>query len=89
MLLNGNLLCVAIGDGTKQCAVRVVISGLVASVAESYIYEKHLTSVITSVSPSRGGTGGGTKVTIEGSNFGCVDALLLINLKFSNISTPV
>ncbi|CAF4865646.1 unnamed protein product, partial [Rotaria socialis] len=35
----------------------------------SYIYQANLTATITSISPTRGGTGGGTTLTITGTNF--------------------
>ncbi|CAF5126907.1 unnamed protein product, partial [Rotaria magnacalcarata] len=34
-----------------------------------FIYKANLTASITSVSPVRGGTGGGTTITINGNNF--------------------
>ena len=35
-----------------------------------YIYDAGLTPTISGVSPSRGGTGGGTTLTVSGSGFG-------------------
>ena len=35
-----------------------------------YSYAADKTAVVSGVSPSRGGTGGGTVVTISGMNFG-------------------
>ena len=36
----------------------------------SFVYDQDKTAVVTGVSPRRGGTGGGTRVTITGTNFG-------------------
>ena len=50
------------------CSVEVrSSSGLTQSLANSYTYRASLTSTITSVSPARGGTGGGVRVTISGT----------------------
>ena len=35
-----------------------------------YIYDAGLTPTISGVSPSHGGTGGGTTLTVSGSGFG-------------------
>jgi hypothetical protein len=49
------------------CSLTVSVGGLTQSV--SYVYQASLTATVTSVSPTRGGTGGGTTLTITGTNF--------------------
>lgn len=39
--------------------------------SDGYAYKSQLTPVITEVSPRRGGTAGGTRLTISGSGFRC------------------
>jgi hypothetical protein len=34
-----------------------------------YVYGANLTATVTAVSPTRGGTGGGTTLTVTGTNF--------------------
>ena len=48
----------------------VSINGLSETLAGSYQYDAALTPLITGVSPTRGGTGGGTTLTVSGSGFG-------------------
>jgi hypothetical protein len=49
------------------CSLTVSVGSLTQSV--SYVYQANLTATVTSVSPTRGGTGGGTTLTITGNNF--------------------
>ena len=50
------------------CSVDVqTASGISKSLSNAYTYRAALTSTITSVSPPRGGTGGGVRVTITGT----------------------
>ena len=50
------------------CSVHVqTSSGISKSLPNAYTYRANLTSTITSVSPRRGGTGGGVRVTISGT----------------------
>ncbi|CAF5160293.1 unnamed protein product, partial [Rotaria magnacalcarata] len=56
---------VSVSDTT--CSLIVSIGGLTQTV--SYVYQANLTASVTSVSPTRGGTGGGTTLTITGTNF--------------------
>lgn len=41
------------------------------NISNGYTYKSELTPVITEVSPRRGGTAGGTRLTISGSGFRC------------------
>ena len=54
-------------DADSTCAVSVTENGMSAS--GSFTYRLSLTPTLTSVSPLRGGTGGGTLLTITGSGF--------------------
>ena len=50
------------------CSVHIqTSSGISKSLSNAYTYRANLTSTITSVSPRRGGTGGGVRVTISGT----------------------
>lgn len=49
------------------CNVSVTIDGITKETL--FTYKSNLTASITSVSPNRGGTGGGTIITINGTNF--------------------
>lgn len=60
----------AISGGTstdRSCNLTVTVGALSASTA--YTYRVNLTTTILSISPIRGGTGGGTTLTINGTNF--------------------
>ncbi len=49
------------------CSLTVTVGGL--SQSQSFVYRTSLTAIVTSISPTRGGTGGGTTLTITGTNF--------------------
>ncbi len=49
------------------CNVTVGVDGISKNTA--FTYKTNLTATVTSVSPSRGGTGGGTTITINGTDF--------------------
>ncbi|CAF0819146.1 unnamed protein product [Rotaria sp. Silwood1] len=51
----------------QSCSFTVTVGSV--SQNTSYIYQASLTANITSISPTRGGTGGGTTLTITGTNF--------------------
>ncbi|MBN3294523.1 PKHL1 protein, partial [Polypterus senegalus] len=58
------------GTGTQLvCDVSVVNGNASVTSQQAFTYKSSLTPVITSVSPRRGGTGGGTSLTITGSGF--------------------
>ena len=54
----------------QTCDVVVTVNGLSKTLANSYQYDADLTPTISGVTPSRGGTGGGTTITVSGSGFG-------------------
>ena len=53
----------------QQCDVVVTLNGLTFTLLNSFTYRIAMTSQITSVTPPRGGTGGGTTLTIRGTGF--------------------
>ncbi|XP_059501744.1 PKHD1 like 1, tandem duplicate 1 isoform X2 [Stegostoma tigrinum] len=70
---SSNLYCqVPLHNGTDPqlaCEVVVVNGNVSSKVHNGFTYSLALTPVITTISPRRGGTGGGTKLTITGSGF--------------------
>ncbi|XP_028646739.2 fibrocystin-L-like [Erpetoichthys calabaricus] len=59
------------GTGSSQgCDVTVYNGNNLVMLSNAFTYESSLTPVVTAVTPRRGGTGGGTKLTITGSGFG-------------------
>ncbi|MBN3294524.1 PKHL1 protein, partial [Polypterus senegalus] len=59
------------GTGSSQvCDVTVSIGNNLVTLSNAFTYKLSLTPVVTAVTPRRGGTGGGTSLTISGSGFG-------------------
>ncbi|CAM4636768.1 unnamed protein product [Leuciscus chuanchicus] len=56
-------------EAERACTVIVMNGGDTVNLTNSYTYRSSLTPVITSVSPRRGGTAGGTRLTITGTGF--------------------
>ncbi|XP_063041153.1 fibrocystin-L-like [Engraulis encrasicolus] len=56
-------------DAEQACVVTVTNGKDSVNVSAGYTYKSSLTPVISAVSPRRGGTAGGTRLTITGSNF--------------------
>ena len=52
------------------CEVVATVRGVSRTKTSAYTYDASLVSTVTGVSPTRGGTGGGTLITISGTNFG-------------------
>ncbi|CAF3592631.1 unnamed protein product [Rotaria sordida] len=71
VLSNTQLTCVtpsASYSATDQsCSLTVTVGSLSQNI--TYVYQSSLTATITSISPTRGGTGGGTSLAITGTNF--------------------
>ena len=57
------------GSGTESCDVTVTQVSGASVLAGSFTYDDALTPQVTGVSPQRGGTGGGTSITITGTGF--------------------
>ena len=68
---NRQLICVTPSlNGTgmnRTCPLIVMVDG--TSESTSFTYRTDLTATVESISPNRGGTAGGTLVTITGSQF--------------------
>lgn len=54
-----------------SCVVAVMNQLNAVNISNGFTYKSQLTPVIASVSPRRGGTAGGTLLTITGSGFRC------------------
>jgi hypothetical protein len=52
------------------CDVAVTLNGLTKTLPGSYTYNAALTPTVSNVTPTRGGTGGGTSITVTGTGFG-------------------
>ncbi|XP_069118773.1 fibrocystin-L-like [Argopecten irradians] len=55
---------------SSNCDVSITVNNVTKLLMNSYTYDPALTPVIDDVTPTRGGTQGGTRLTISGSNFG-------------------
>nr|ACD54600.1 fibrocystin-like protein [Adineta vaga] len=68
---NTQLICItpsiAINGTNNPCNLTVTVDDMYESII--FTYAANLTTIITSITPKLGGTGGGTKVTINGTNF--------------------
>ncbi|CAF1351069.1 unnamed protein product [Rotaria sordida] len=68
---NVQLICVtpevSMAEVNSSCNLTVTVNGI--SKNTLFTYKANLTAIVTSVSPTRGGTGGGTRITINGNNF--------------------
>lgn len=62
--------CKTMASTAQTCDVEVAINGLSWALSKAYTYDAALTPIITGVWPKRGGTGGGTVLTVTGSGFG-------------------
>ena len=71
ILSNNALTCrtpkMLVSQMVVSCNLTVSVEDLNQSTL--FIYRDNLTAIITSIEPSQGGTGGGTKVIINGTNF--------------------
>lgn len=65
------LLSLAGSEAERACTVIVMNGGDTVNLTNSYTYRSSLTPVITNVSPRRGGTAGGSRLTITGTGFRC------------------
>jgi hypothetical protein len=56
--------------GATSCDVVLTSNGQSRTLSGGYSYDQTKTAVVQGLSPSQGGTGGGTDVTITGTQFG-------------------
>lgn len=54
----------------QVCDVVVTVAGNTDTMINEYEYAAAKTPTVTSISPLKGGTAGGTTITITGTNFG-------------------
>ena len=74
-------------DATLACDIAVVQDSGTVTLAGSFTYDAALTPTITSTSPARGGTGGGTLVTITGTGFAASGNKVSIDGSICDIAT--
>ncbi|KAK3587658.1 hypothetical protein CHS0354_042441 [Potamilus streckersoni] len=70
----------SITGGAQSCNVTASSGNLVVTLSNGYIYDTSLTPSILTVSPARGGTAGGTNVTISGSGFGTTTGAVSVTI---------
>ncbi|XP_033757813.1 fibrocystin-L-like [Pecten maximus] len=71
----------ASGTTTQVCTVSVTVNAV--SQTLSYTYDSTKTPEISSVTPQRGGTGGGTRITVAGSGFGTIKSDCAVSIEGS------
>lgn len=54
----------------KACDVKVSSGTVLETAAGAYNYDPSMTPSMTGLNPTRGGTGGGSSLTISGTGFG-------------------
>ncbi|XP_060573258.1 fibrocystin-L-like isoform X2 [Ruditapes philippinarum] len=64
--------CKTPANAAGTCDVAVILNGLTKTLPGSYTYNAALTPTVSNVTPTRGGTGGGTSITVTGTGFGSV-----------------
>ncbi|XP_052805044.1 fibrocystin-L-like isoform X2 [Mya arenaria] len=62
--------CRTPANSAQICDVSIAVNGLSKTLSNEYTYDASLTPSVSGVTPRRGGTGGGTTITITGSGFG-------------------
>ncbi|XP_053372850.1 fibrocystin-L-like [Mercenaria mercenaria] len=77
-------ICETIAHNDGVCDVVVSLNGLQRKLTNSYTYNSTLTPSLFDVSPKRGGTGGGTKLTITGSGFGSAAGSISVEIDGTN-----
>ncbi|CAL1525941.1 unnamed protein product, partial [Lymnaea stagnalis] len=63
-------ICRTSNNPATVCDVTATVEGISKTLSGAYTYDNNMESTVTSVNPARGGTGGGTLLTISGTNFG-------------------
>ena len=72
---------------TEVCDVQVNQSSGSVTASSSFTYDKDLTPIVTSITPARGGTGGGTRITISGSGFSSTGNIVHIDGSICDIES--
>ncbi|KAL5019598.1 hypothetical protein ScPMuIL_002490 [Solemya velum] len=68
------------GTGTKVCDVVVSAGGISEVLTDAYTYNIDKTAVVTGASPNKGGSAGGTELTIMGSGFGTRESEVTVTI---------
>lgn len=65
-----NFIILVYGNGDQVCSITVEIpGGAQLTVEDAFTYTEAITPTVIQVTPNRGGTLGGTQITISGNNF--------------------
>ena len=75
------------GSGTELCSITLVQGDSTVSLTDYFIYDDALTPSVTGLSPVRGGTGGGTSITITGTGFASTGNKVTIDGSVCDIET--
>ena len=76
------------GDGsTEDCDVTISQASGSAVSAAAFKYDRSLTPTVDSVNPVRGGTGGGTQITVLGSGFASTGNKVMIDGSICDITS--
>ncbi|KAK3716577.1 hypothetical protein RRG08_039372 [Elysia crispata] len=73
-------ICKTPANSAGACDVVATVRGVSKTQAGAYTYDASLVSTVTGVNPTRGGTGGGTLITISGTNFGTVQGDISVSI---------
>ncbi|XP_062600839.1 fibrocystin-L-like [Saccostrea cucullata] len=71
----------------KTCDVVLTSSGEVRTLSGEFSYQQAKTAAVTGLSPLRGGTGGGTPLTITGSGFGSAEGQVVIDGSICSVTS--
>ena len=74
------------GSGTETCDVTITQASGASVSAGSFTYDDSLTPQVTGVSPQRGGTGGGTEITVTGTGFAATGNKVMIDGSICDIT---
>ncbi|XP_012942613.1 fibrocystin-L [Aplysia californica] len=72
--------CITPQQADGPCDVVATVKTVSQTNANAYTFDSALESTVTGVSPTRGGTGGGTLITITGTNFGSNTADIAVEI---------
>ena len=69
-LLKDSFMIIFSSEGNLTCSVKLTSNNVTRTLTDAYTYNPALTANVTMVTPARGGTAGGTRLSIEGTGFG-------------------
>ena len=73
------------GNADVTCAVDLTTLGSTATSNDSFVFSAASSPILQSVTPKRGGTGGGTPITMAGLNFGATQGSSSVSINGKNI----